>query len=268
MMTVNQSKSEYPQSKTSRLHRAGIAITILAFVLVGTTYAEDLRVFICNPTANFLPFYRWEKGKSEPVGHEVDLAKEIARKMGREIKFITYLAAKGYKEPRIGLLENKDVDLVVRSFTINEERQKKISFSQPYHFDRLGVAVHKDSEIEKVKDLDGKQIVAATYTTGYKWAKAELKNATFDTDLREYGEDLAAIKRSNDAAIVTDFSRCLYLLRENADLRIFPISDVKEEWGVGVNKGDKKLLQDVNSALDELKKSGVDQMLKAKWDIP
>lgn len=84
------------------------------------------------------------------------------------------------------LLENGEIDLVIATFTITDERKETYNFSTPYYTDAVGLLVNNDSGIESIEDLDGKIIgVAQSSTTkdGFK-AYVEEKGLNVNPDSR------------------------------------------------------------------------------------
>lgn len=106
----------------------------------------------------------------EYEGFENDLAYEIAG----EIFGVTAAEAKEQKlvdfqgvtaKTRGPLLENGEIDLVIATFTITEERKETYNFSTPYYTDAVGLLVNKDAGISTIEDLDGKIIGVAQSST-------------------------------------------------------------------------------------------------------
>jgi len=100
-------------------------------------------------------------GKVE--GFEIDLARAISKKIiGTEKIEASAVTAK----TRGPLLDSGDVDLVIATFTVNEERKKSYNFSDPYFTDGVRLLVKKSANIKSLKDLDGKKIGVAA--SGYQ----------------------------------------------------------------------------------------------------
>lgn len=89
-------------------------------------------------------------------GMEIDIAKKIAKELGVKTEFTPVTA-----QTRGPLLDNGQLDMVIATFTITEERRKLYNFSTPYYVDAVGFLVNKSSGIKTVEDLDGKTIGTA-----------------------------------------------------------------------------------------------------------
>ncbi|HFI0329707.1 TPA: transporter substrate-binding domain-containing protein [Streptococcus suis] len=89
-------------------------------------------------------------------GMEIDIARKIADELGVDIEFTPVTA-----QTRGPLLDNGQVGLVIATFTITEERKLLYNFTTPYYTDAVGFLVNKDSGINDIEALDGKNIGVA-----------------------------------------------------------------------------------------------------------
>lgn len=112
-----------------------------------------LRVGVKQDVPNF-GYKNPDTGKFE--GMEIDIAQKIADKLGVGIEFTPVTA-----QTRGPLLDNGQVDIVIATFTITEERKLLYNFTSPYYTDAVGFLVNKDSGIKNFGDLDGKTIGVA-----------------------------------------------------------------------------------------------------------
>ncbi|MDR3193098.1 MAG: transporter substrate-binding domain-containing protein, partial [Treponema sp.] len=88
---------------------------------------------------------------NEIVGYDVDLAKEVARRMGVELTLqpIDWNA----KEQE---LNTGEIDCIWNGFTITEERKQNLLFSPPYLKNAQVIVVKGNSPVNTLKDLAGK----------------------------------------------------------------------------------------------------------------
>jgi polar amino acid transport system substrate-binding protein len=98
----------------------------------------------------------------ELVGFDIDVAKEVARRLGVEIEFVTPdwdMITAGYW--------GGHWDVSIGSVTPTEARAKVLWFTDPYYFTPASFAVHTDNTtIQTIDDLAGKTVglgVATTY---------------------------------------------------------------------------------------------------------
>ena len=90
---------------------------------------------------------------SEYSGMEIDLANLIAEHLGVDVEFTTVTAA-----TRGELLDSGDIDCVLATFTITDERKQTWDFTTPYYTDAVTVLVEDSSGITSLADLVGKTV--------------------------------------------------------------------------------------------------------------
>ena len=120
--------------------------------------------------ANYAP-QSFLNDKGELEGFDISVAKEVAKRMGVKVKFIT---------PDWDLITagkwGKRWDLSIGSMTPTVERMNALHFSMPYYSTPAQFAVHKDNTtIKSLKDLAGKHIGVATETTYDRYLNKDLE---------------------------------------------------------------------------------------------
>ena len=106
----------------------------------------------------------------EYTGMEISLAKKIAEYLGVDVEFTAVTAA-----TRTELLDSGDIDCVLATFTITEERKKSWDFTTPYYTDYVTVLVEDASGIKALGDLVDKKVGVSSGSTS---AKALVKAMT------------------------------------------------------------------------------------------
>lgn len=99
----------------------------------------------------------------EYSGMEVELAKKIAKELGVEVEFTAVTAA-----TRTELLDSGDIDCVLATFTITDERKESWDFSTPYYTDYVTVLVEKASGITSLANLVDKTVGVSSGSTSAK----------------------------------------------------------------------------------------------------
>lgn len=220
-------------------------------------YAEDvqaiidrgvLRVGVKNAVEGF-GFQDTLTG--EYSGMEIDLANMIAEHLGVDVEFTTVTAA-----TRSELLDSGDIDCVLATFTITEERKQSWDFTTPYYTDHVTVLVEKDSGITSLADLEGAVIgVSSGSTSAKSVVQALIDNGiidgegfdpdTFDpatwtefVSFRQY-EDYPAISTALSANEVQAFSVDKSILAiYNTDSRTYIEEEfAPQEYGIATTKG-------------------------------
>jgi polar amino acid transport system substrate-binding protein len=120
--------------------------------------------------ANYAPqSYLNDKGELE--GFDVSVAKEVGKRLGVKVEFIT---------PDWDLITagkwGKRWDISIGSMTPTAERKQALYFTMPYYSSPAQFAVHKDNTtIKTIKDLAGKRIGVAGETTNERYLMRNLK---------------------------------------------------------------------------------------------
>ncbi len=198
--------------------------------------------------------------KGEAVGFDVDIAREIAERLGLELEVVSVKW-----EGIIPGLKTGDYDIVMSAMTITEERLMEIDFSDPYIDSDQSIAVRKgDTSIKNEADLAGKVVGVQVDTTGQFTAEKipgikEIKK--YDTILMAF-EDL---ELGRIDAIVNDYPVNAYISKDRGKTEVVATIKTDEKYGIGVKKGNSQLLKAINKALAEIKKDGTYDRIYEKW---
>ena len=195
------------------------------------------------------------------VGYDVEVAQNIAEKLGVEVEFI-----EGAWDGLLAGLDAGRYDIMVNGVGVTEERAEKYNFSTPYAYNKTAVIVRGDyDEISSMEDLKGKK-TANTISSTYA-AQAEAYGATVTgvDDLNQTIELL--LSKRIDATLNAEVVFNDYKKDPEADVKIATYSDQVEEIAIPIRKGDDTvtLLDAVNDALDEMAKDGTLTELSEKY---
>lgn len=97
---------------------------------------------------------------SEYSGMEISLAEKLAEQLGVEVEFTTVTAA-----TRTELLDSGDIDCVLATFTITDERKQSWDFTTPYYTDYVTVLVEDASGITDLAGLKDKKVGVSSGST-------------------------------------------------------------------------------------------------------
>lgn len=116
-----------------------------------------LRVGVKNAVVGF--GYQ-DPATGEYSGMEIELAKKLAEQLGVDVEFTTVTAA-----TRTELLDSGDIDCVLATFTITDERKESWDFTTPYYTDYVTVLVEDADGITSLADLKGKIVGVSSGST-------------------------------------------------------------------------------------------------------
>jgi polar amino acid transport system substrate-binding protein len=117
---------------------------------------EDKGVLTVSTDPAYPPASSLNKDTGEYEGFDIDVATEIATRLGVEVAW----HAPAW-ETIISGSWNGRWDISVGSMTVTPERAEVLHFSPPYYYTPASIAVHEDNtSVTDVSDLDGKTIGA------------------------------------------------------------------------------------------------------------
>ncbi|UCE24569.1 MAG: basic amino acid ABC transporter substrate-binding protein [Candidatus Zixiibacteriota bacterium] len=213
--------------------------------------------------ATYPPFETIAPDTGEPDGFDIDLIKAICEINGWRPEFIV--------TPFDGIipgLRNKKYDLVISAMTITPERAAVVDFSEPYYLAGQTIAVPvDDSLITDVEHLVGKRVGVQLGTTGELMAKRMDGLHVFSFD--NIGAAFIDMANGNLDAVLNDFPTSQAYIKKHGTAKTVGKILSTEFYGMAVRKGDQKLLEGINGALEQLKSSGRYDQLHLKWfDAP
>ena len=197
-------------------------------------------------------------------GLEIDLAKQIAKAIIGDENAVNFVGVTA--QTRGPKLNNGEIDIVVATFTITEERKTSYSFSNPYYTDEIGFLVRKNVNIEAISDINGKIIGITQQSTARDILEVDLPNLGITAEYREfasYPEVIAAIKSGAIDAFVTDKSILYGYVDDETVLLNEGLS--QQEYGIAATLANKALIDFVNEQLAKMQNDGTLDVIIAKW---
>jgi aspartate/glutamate/glutamine transport system substrate-binding protein len=219
-------------------------------LIVGVKY--DLNLFgLKNP----------ETGEVE--GFDIDIAKGLAKKIlgdenKIELKEVT-------SKTRIPMLNNGEIDAIIATMTITEERKKEVDFSDVYFMAGQSLLVKKDSKINGLKDIKkGVTVLTAKGSTSAQNIREKAPEATV-LEFENYAEAFTALKAGQGDALTTDNALLYGMAKQDPNYRVIDETFTEEPYGIAVRKGDEELLKVINEYLKEIKENGEYDKIYEKW---
>ncbi|WP_010238339.1 ABC transporter substrate-binding protein [Clostridium arbusti] len=203
--------------------------------------------------------FRDKSGKL--VGFDVDVADEVAKKMGVKTKYVPtswdgiFLA-----------LNSKKFDMIQSSVSITDERKKNMIFSEPYIYGGSSIFVRTDNTTIKTgDDLKGKIIGCQVGTT----SQDVLSKMTGMKEVKKYNAMTDAfmdLANGRVEAVVSDPEVGDYYISSQKDkIKRLSAALNEEPIGTAFRTSDKDLRDAYQKAFDELKKDGTLSKISEKW---
>lgn len=198
-------------------------------------------------------------------GFEVDIVRAIAKEiLGDESKIELHAVNAKTRGPA---LDNGEVDVVVATFTVTDERKQSYNFSEPYFQDFVGLLVKKGGP-SSWKELNGKRIgVAQAATTRAVLTEAAGKDG-MQVEFREFAT-YPEIKAALDAGQVDAFAVDVAILLGYVDDSTVILDDrfTPQDYGVATKKANTGLAALINDLIARMKESGEIDRLLEKWEL-
>ena len=267
-MIRNEPKSGEPHTMIDRrrLGAAAASAALLTLASLSTASAQTgsldkikqrgtLRAGVKYDT----PPFGFLDDKNEPAGFDLDIVRAIADKIGVKVEFV-----KVTSPTRVPMLVSGNVDLVAASMTHTRERDKTIDFSITYYTGGQSLMVAADSQVNGLKDLDGKDVAVQQGTTLEKNIAAAAPKAKI-TAFKDYDSAWLALAQGRVDALTGSLNILQGFQNNNPKFKIVGGLFSVEPFGIGVRQGDSDLRDAVNFALQDLWTSGEYITLYRKW---
>ncbi|MGW2332198.1 glutamate ABC transporter substrate-binding protein [Streptomyces sp. NPDC001700] len=201
-------------------------------------------------------------GLSEtPQGFDVEITKIIAAKLGIAPDHIKYTETPtGVREEVLG---RGEVDLVTATYTINDERKKRVSFAGPYYEAGQRLMVKKGNDTITGPDSLAKakaKVCTATGSTPSENIKKYLSGSDRLVLFDVMSKCADALRTGQVDAVTTDDVILMGLAGDsNGAFKVVGPKFSKEPYGIGIAKGDTKFCRFIDETLAEAAKSGAYQ---------
>ncbi|NBD27804.1 transporter substrate-binding domain-containing protein [Paenibacillus glycinis] len=200
-------------------------------------------------------------GKVE--GFDVDIAKALAKQiLGDETKLeLKEVTSK----TRIPMLNNNDIDMIVATMTITEERRKEVDFSDVYFKAGQSLLVKKGSPIASIDDIKkGTKVLAVKGSTSVDNIKAKAPDATV-LEFDNYQDAFSALKAGQGDTLTTDNAILYGMEAQDPGYVVVGEPFTDEPYGIAIKKGSTDLLNSVNEGLKKLHDSGDYDKIYEQW---
>lgn len=239
---------------------AVLCCTLLALVVsAGCAGPKEASKLVMGTNADFPPF-EFRNEQNEVDGFDVDIAKAVAEKLGKEL-IIEDMEFGGLTQA----LNSKRIDMAVAGITITEERKEEVNFSEPYYNAGQTVVIPEDeTDIKGIDDLEGKIIAVQLGTTG----DMEAHDRFPKENIRQYNkinEGFLDLANKRVDAIIIDIPVAERYIEIKGGCKTVGGTFTEELFGIAVSKENTELLKEIDKVLVELRESGEFGELINKW---
>lgn len=225
---------------------------------------EGVQEYSVGVDNTYPPFEFTEDG--ELVGIDVDLIKAIAEDQGFEIE-IEQMDFSGI----IPSMQSGELDVGMGGMSITDERKETVDFTDPYFEAGISLVVANDTtDIEKLEDLDGKNVVVKNGTVGANFAEENKDEYGFEiVQVNDSASMFQEVTNGTADALMEDYPVISYAISTGElDLEIVGDRLTGDNYGISVLKGENDdLLAMINEGLANIQEDGTyDEILDTYID--
>ncbi|AOY52993.1 ABC transporter substrate-binding protein [Clostridium perfringens] len=216
---------------------------------------KESRKLVVGLSADYAPyeFHIMKDGKDQIVGLDIDIAKEVAKNLGVDLEI---------KEMEFGAIiqsvKNGMIDMGISGITPDEKRKEAVDFSDIYYEAEQGILINKDNKesIKGIGDLKGKKVGAQMGSI-----QAEIAKGIEGADVKlldNVNTLILELKTGKLDAVIAELPVAKIASEVNSELAVADEVIKNSEGGsaIAIQKGNKDLVDEINSTIKELKENG------------
>ncbi|WP_272700059.1 transporter substrate-binding domain-containing protein [Desulfovibrio sp. Fe33] len=209
------------------------------------------------------PPYQFLDGEGEPWGLDVEVARLVFSRLGREVAFV----AGDWGDTLAGLRLGK-MDCVTGVEIYRNHGRGNFSFTSPYYNRKAVIFVHQgDPDIFEAADLVSKVVAGdrSSYVEQYLYLRGLLKSIRI-VKTKGIDQSMQLLAEGRVVAVIAPMAVGLLLAeRHGVSVRIMDVGDPGSPVGFAVEKGDEDLRLRLEEALEALKREGALKSVLARW---
>ncbi|MEU4803845.1 glutamate ABC transporter substrate-binding protein [Actinosynnema sp. NPDC023587] len=198
----------------------------------------------------------------ELEGFDVDMAREVARAIFGDPTRIQFKVLTS--EERIPALENREVDVVVRTMTVNCERWQKVAFSSVYYQAGQRVLVPSTSDVTGIESLGGRK-VCATKGSSSLANVAGAPAGPIAVSVPNWTDCLVLLQQGQVDAISTDNTILAGFAAQDPYTKVVGPQFTAEPYGMAFPRPDEDFVRFVNALLERLRSDGTWASIHGRW---
>lgn len=224
-----------------------IMLLVMSILLLTGCKSDDNKLILVTE-AGFAPYEYYQDG--EIVGVDIDIAREIAASLGKElvIKDVSF-------DFIINEIKSGKSDIGAAGMSITKERLEEVDFSVEYAVSNQVVIVPMDSKITSIDQISNQRIAVQLGTVADSYVNENYKDATVIRQ-KKYLSMVEDLKAGKVDLIIMDLLPASEIVKSNDGLKILDEYLFTNKYGMAIKKGNKELLDKVNDVLTRLMSEG------------
>lgn len=222
-------------------------LLVMSILLLTGCKSDDNKLILATE-AGFAPYEYYQDG--EIVGVDIDIAREIAASLGKElvIKDVSF-------DFIINEIKSGKSDIGAAGMSITKERLEEVDFSVEYAVSNQVVIVPMDSKITSIDQISNQRIAVQLGTVADSYVNENYKDATVIRQ-KKYLSMVEDLKAGKVDLIIMDLLPASEIVKSNDGLKILDEYLFTDKYGMAIKKGNKELLDKVNDVLTRLMSEG------------
>lgn len=222
-------------------------LLVMSILLLTGCKSDDNKLILATE-AGFAPYEYYQDG--EIVGVDIDIAREIAASLGKElvIKDVSF-------DFIINEIKSEKSDIGAAGMSITKERLEEVDFSVEYAVSNQVVIVPMDSKITSIDQISNQRIAVQLGTVADSYVNENYKDATVIRQ-KKYLSMVEDLKAGKVDLIIMDLLPASEIVKSNDGLKILDEYLFTDKYGMAIKKGNKELLDKVNDVLTRLMSEG------------
>jgi polar amino acid transport system substrate-binding protein len=209
----------------------------------------------------FLFGYR-DPASGQVVGFDIDIARQIAKAIFGDPDRVQLTAITSAQ--RIPFVQDRSVDLVVDTMTINCDRLKQVAFSTVYYDAGQRILVPRSSTAKSLTDLGGKKVCAAAGSTSIVTIAATASHP-IPVSVADWTDCLVMLQQGQVDAVSTDDTILAGMAAQDPNTKLVGDRFTSEPYGVAINRSSPELVRFVNGVLDQIRADGTWAKIYTQW---
>jgi len=210
------------------------------------------------------PPMEFETADGKAQGFDVDVARELAKRLGTNAEFIVM----GWDGILAGLQSGR-YDVIISSMNITNDRKKQVNFVEYVKMGQVFVARKNSAPIKSENDLVGKVVAVQADTTSFEAVDNLKKKGIAIKDIKAFKgatDTFSALKAFQaDVVVVDEPVGYYYVAKDPKSFAVTGVALNPEPVGVAIRKKDQQLKSAIEIALKSMQKDGSFDKISRNW---
>lgn len=242
-----------------------VLIGIIGFVGLSIGFnSKESDEIVVGMSGGYKP-YTFMDSQGELKGFDVDVWKEIGKRMDKKVSFQT-----SDFSGLFGKLDSKKINTIANQITITEDRLEKYYFTDPYVYYGAQLIVNESNdEIKDLESLKGKKVGVSLGSNYEKMVKEFDKNNEIEVITYEnFQGSLQDVSNGRIDAVLNDRLAALTSIKESGlDIKLggAPVKELHNAFPFVKEEVNKELINEINKAIESMYKDGTMEEISLKW---